>query len=159
MSLERFKTAQDSRRAGFDTALAELQAGEKTSHWIWYIFPQIAGLGWSSMARTYGIANLGEAKEYLRDPMLCDRLLQITTVVAKQLAAGVALPQLMGGELDARKLMSSLTLFETAAAALLKVQAMPDVRELHACIQSVLALAAAEGFPRCALTQGALARG
>jgi uncharacterized protein (DUF1810 family) len=57
MSLERFHEAQAGRWAGFDTAIAEIRAGGKSSHWIWYIFPQIEGLGHSSKARTYAIRN------------------------------------------------------------------------------------------------------
>ncbi len=69
MSLERFHEAQARRSAGYDTALAEIRRGRKTSHWIWYIFPQLAGLGRSSMAENYAIRDLAEACEYLRDPL------------------------------------------------------------------------------------------
>jgi uncharacterized protein (DUF1810 family) len=68
MFLQRFHEAQASRSAGYDTALAEIRAGGKRSHWIWYIFPQIEGLGRSSTARAYAMQNLGEACAYLRDP-------------------------------------------------------------------------------------------
>ena len=70
MSLDRFHDAQASPSAGYDTALAEIRRGRKTSHWIWYIFPQLAGLGRSSTARAYAIRDLAEACEYLRDPLL-----------------------------------------------------------------------------------------
>ena len=70
MSLERFHQAQAGRSAGYDTALAEIRAGGKRSHWIWYIFPQIEGLGHSSTARAYALRDLGEACAYLRDPIL-----------------------------------------------------------------------------------------
>ena len=70
MSLERFHEAQAGRGAGYDTALAEIRAGGKRSHWIWYIFPQIEGLGGSSTARAYALQDLGEACAYLRDPIL-----------------------------------------------------------------------------------------
>ncbi len=61
MSLTRFHEAQASRSAGYDTALAEIRRGRKTSHWIWYIFPQLAGLGRSAMAEKYAIRDLAEA--------------------------------------------------------------------------------------------------
>ena len=82
--LERFKTAQESPGSGFDTALAEIRAGRKRSHWIWYIFPQLAGLGGSARSKTFAIEGEGEAEEYLRDPLLRARLLEITAAAAGQ---------------------------------------------------------------------------
>ena len=69
--LSRFHNAQ---RGSYETALREIRAGHKRSHWIWYIFPQIQGLGYSSTAQYYAIADLGEAKAYLADPVLRERL-------------------------------------------------------------------------------------
>ena len=69
--LSRFHNAQ---RGSYETALKEIRAGHKRSHWIWYIFPQIHGLGYSSTAQYYAIADLGEAKAYLADPVLRERL-------------------------------------------------------------------------------------
>ena len=69
--LSRFHNAQ---RGSYETALREISAGHKRSHWIWYIFPQIQGLGYSSTAHYYAIADLGEAKAYLADPVLRERL-------------------------------------------------------------------------------------
>src|SRR5439155_21574319 len=84
MSLERFHEAQASRSAGYDTALAEIRAGCKRSHWIWYIFPQIEGLGRSSTARAYALRDLGEACAYLRDPILRARYEEIVAAVGEQ---------------------------------------------------------------------------
>ena len=153
MSLERFKQAQASRHAGFDAALRELQSGGKTGHWIWYIFPQLAGLGSSHMSRTYALASLREALDYLRDPLLGRRLAQVTRVVADQLAAGIPLRELMGSAIDAVKIVSSLTLFELASRQLAtEPAAPPHVEELAASSGEVLALAEREGFPRCRFT-------
>jgi uncharacterized protein (DUF1810 family) len=68
--LQRFKDAQDRPPSGFDAALAEMRAGAKRSHWIWYVFPQLAGLGSSAASLTYGLDGRAEAEEYLRDPVL-----------------------------------------------------------------------------------------
>ncbi len=85
--LDRFKRAQEQPVDGFDTALSELQAGRKRSHWIWYIFPQLAGLGHSSMAVRYGLLGTAEAAAYLRDPVLRERLLAVTNAVTRSTAA------------------------------------------------------------------------
>ncbi len=83
-ALRRFLDAQDADGT-YDTALAELRAGCKVSHWMWFVFPQIAGLGRSPMAKTYAIASLAEARAYLRDPILGPRLLEATRIVAELL--------------------------------------------------------------------------
>lgn len=115
--LNRFIVAQAAEDEGFATALGELRAGRKTSHWIWYVFPQLAGLGRSTTARFYGLADPAEARAYLGDPVLREHLLRATEVVAQQLGRGIPLPELMGGETDSLKLVSSLTLFEPVRAA------------------------------------------
>src|SRR6266566_5091310 len=116
MSLERFHEAQARRLAGYDAALAEIRAGGKRGHWIWYIFPQIEGLGRSSTARSYALRDLDEACTYLRDPVLRSRYEEISAAVEEQLAGGVSVEHLMGGSTDALKLASSLTLFRAAAS-------------------------------------------
>ncbi len=118
MSLQRFHEAQASRSAGYETALAEIRRGRKTSHWIWYIFPQLAGLGRSSAAEKYAIRDLAEACDYLRDPLLRARYEEITVAVSDLLARGIALEDLMGSRIDALKLVSSLTLFGGSAQSL-----------------------------------------
>ena len=107
--LDRFVRAQ---HGVYGEALAELRDGRKRSHWMWFIFPQIAGLGSSDMARRYAIATLTEAKAYLTHPVLGPRL---TACVEAMLAhAGTSATVILGG-IDATKLRSSLTLFSRAA--------------------------------------------
>ena len=118
MSLERFHEAQAARWAGYDTALAEIRAGGKRSHWIWYIFPQIEGLGRSSTARAYAVQDLGEARAYLHDPILRARYEEIVAAASEKLTRGIGVEDLMGGRTDALKLVSSLTLFHAAAEQL-----------------------------------------
>src|SRR5438067_8698158 len=96
MSLERFHKAQASAWAGYDTVLAEIRVGGKRSHWIWYIFPQIEGLGRSSTARAYAIEDLAEACAYLRDPILRARYEEIVAAVSEQLVRGIKVEDLMG---------------------------------------------------------------
>jgi len=111
--LQRFHTAQGDGCAGpYAQALRELQAGRKQSHWIWFVLPQLRGLGRSAMAERYGIADLAEARAYLADPLLRRRLEDVIAVIAFQLQqTGQSLSLLMGGELDSAKTISSLTLF------------------------------------------------
>jgi uncharacterized protein (DUF1810 family) len=106
-NLERFVAAQDAG-ASYDHALEELRRGRKTSHWMWYVFPQIAGLGQSPMSRRYAIASLDEARAYLRHPVLGARLLVCEGVVA---AASASSAEAIFGGIDAIKLHSSTTLF------------------------------------------------
>ena len=85
--LERFREAQNSASAGFDTALDELRTGGKRTHWIWYIFPQLDGLGVSSPSRTFALSGVEEAAEFLRDAQLRSRLLTIAGEVRDELRA------------------------------------------------------------------------
>jgi uncharacterized protein (DUF1810 family) len=110
-NLDRFVAAQDSGGA-YDQALAELQLGRKSGHWMWFIFPQIAGLGRSDMSRRYAISSLAEAREYLDHPVLGPRLLDCALAVTNH--AGRPAEGILGG-IDARKLHSSMTLFLRAA--------------------------------------------
>jgi uncharacterized protein (DUF1810 family) len=107
--LRRFVLAQQQV---YDEAVSELRAGKKTSHWMWFIFPQLAGLGRSPTAQTYAISSRAEAEAYLADPILGPRLLECARILT-QLRARTA------GEifsaLDAQKLHSSMTLFAHAA--------------------------------------------
>jgi uncharacterized protein (DUF1810 family) len=152
--LERFRRAQARSADGFKTALEELEAGRKRSHWIWYIFPQLAGLGHSDMAVRYGLLGVAEAMEYLRDAMLRGRLLALTTVVVTQLQGrpAPALGELMGSEIDALKLVSSMTLFRDVARRLNQVEPLPDYAEIAANADAILRIAAAQGFADCAAT-------
>jgi uncharacterized protein (DUF1810 family) len=110
-NLERFVAAQDAGGT-YDRAVAELRRGRKTSHWMWFVLPQIAGLGASQMSRTYAISSLEEARAYLQHPVLGPRLIECATVVAGTRAGSAE--QIFGG-IDARKLRSSMTLFMRAA--------------------------------------------
>ncbi len=143
--LERFRQAQERV---FATALAELQAGQKRSHWIWFVFPQLRGLGSSPMAQQYGLDGVEEAAAYLQAPELREHLVQATATVLAQLRAGVALQDLMS-HIDALKLVSCMTLFAHMARVV-----APD---LAAMATAVLDLAAAQGLPRCKFTSARLA--
>lgn len=149
-SLERFHQAQASSHAGYNTALSEIRQGRKTSHWIWYIFPQIEGLGRSSTARAYALRDLAEACAYLRDPILRARYEEITGAVAEQLSRGRPLEELMGSKIDALKLVSSITLFRAAARSLANED--PTFDALAQRCKSILEQAAAQGYPPCTQT-------
>jgi uncharacterized protein (DUF1810 family) len=150
MSLNRFHLAQASPSAGYDTALAEIRRGRKSSHWIWYIFPQIEGLGRSSTARAYALRDLAEACEYLRDPLFRARYEEIAGAVSEQLACGKALEDLMRGDTDALKLVSSLTLFHAAAQRLAGEDSTFDLL-VQRC-DSVLGQSSAQRYSVCAPT-------
>ena len=113
-NLERFVEAQDTEPFGdYNQALAEMRTGQKRGHWIWYIFPQMRGLGHSPNSYTFGISGLEEAKAYLAHEVLGPRLREITEAVLEQ--AGEPADVLMGWEIDAMKLRSSMTLFDAAS--------------------------------------------
>ena len=109
--LQRFVAAQDAAGT-YDRATAELRGGRKTSHWMWFIFPQIAGLGYSPASRTYAISSLDEARAYLAHPVLGARLIECATILAR--VPGRSAEQILG-EVDALKLRSCVTLFMQAA--------------------------------------------
>src|SRR5438094_10212178 len=150
MSLERFHEAQAGRWAGYDTALTEIRAGGKGSHWIWYIFPQIEGLGRSSMARDYAIRDLDEACAYLRDPLLRARYEEIVAAVSEQLVRGIRLEDLMGSRIDALKLVSSLTLFRAAAEQL--KQEDPTFALVAQRLAALLGQTGEQDYPACDFT-------
>jgi uncharacterized protein (DUF1810 family) len=106
--LDRFVTAQDGV---YPRALAELRAGRKRSHWMWFVFPQLAGLGMSAMSQHYAITSLEEARAYLAHPVLGARLRECAAVVAASETSSAE--SLLGG-IDAMKLRSSMTLFHRA---------------------------------------------
>ena len=111
--LARFVDAQDSGGT-YERALAELRAGRKSSHWMWFVFPQIAGLGRSGMAQRYAIGSLDEARAYLVHPVLGPRLIECASAVARH--SDRSAEQIFGG-IDAVKLRSSMTLFARAEPA------------------------------------------
>ena len=109
--LHRFVAAQDTGGT-YQRAAAELRNGRKASHWMWFIFPQIAGLGYSPMAQAYAISGLEEARAYLAHPVLGARLIECAAIVAG--GSGRTAEQIFG-EVDALKLRTSMTLFMHAA--------------------------------------------
>ncbi len=113
--LDRFVAAQDAGGT-YDRALAELRAGYKGGHWMWFVFPQIAGLGQSPTSRRYAISSLAEAQAYLQHPVLGPRLLECATVLTATAGTGRTAEQIFGG-IDAVKLRSSMTLFRLADPA------------------------------------------
>ena len=108
--LQRFVDAQDDLRT-YDSALAELRAGRKRSHWMWFVLPQLAGLGMSSTAQRFGIRGLAEARAYLAHPVLGARLRDCARALAD---LGTDDPVAVLGPVDALKLRSSMTLFARA---------------------------------------------
>jgi len=109
--LQRFVAAQDAGGT-YRRAAAELRNGRKDSHWMWFVFPQVAGLGYSQASRTYAISSLAEARAYLAHPVLGPRLIECAAILT-------GLPdrtaEQIFGEVDALKLRSSMTLFMRAA--------------------------------------------
>ena len=133
-NLQRFITAQERI---YDTVLAELRGGQKRSHWMWYIFPQIYGLGHSPTAQHYAIKSLGEARQYLNHPVLGARLLECAEAVVA--IEGLSVSAIFGYP-DDLKLKSSMTLFasitEDPHCVFIRViekyfHGEPDERTLH----------------------------
>jgi uncharacterized protein (DUF1810 family) len=120
--LQRFVAAQDADGA-YERALTELRAGRKTSHWMWFVFPQVAGLGRSPMAMTYAIVSLDEARAYLAHPVLGPRLRDCARALLTH--TGPSAREILG-EVDAVKLRSSMTLFARAAPGELLFQEVLD---------------------------------
>jgi len=109
--LQRFEVARDRGRT-YAAAVGELRAGRKTSHWMWFVFPQIAGLGKSPMSKTYAISSLAEAQAYLAHPVLGARLTECSRILTQ--LTGRSAEDIFGA-IDAVKLRSSMTLFARAA--------------------------------------------
>jgi uncharacterized protein (DUF1810 family) len=107
--LSRFVLAQQDV---YETAVRELRAGRKVSHWMWFVFPQIAGLGRSAVSQKYAINSLAEAEAYIAHPVLGPRLLECARILTQ--LTGKSAQQVFGG-VDAQKLKSSMTLFSRAA--------------------------------------------
>ena len=120
--LQRFVTAQDEGGT-YDQALAELRAGRKTSHWMWFVFPQVAGLGQSPTSRHFAVRSLDEARAYLAHPVLGARLRECAQALLD--GGGTDARAVLGG-IDALKLRSSMTLFARAAPEEERFQAVLD---------------------------------
>jgi uncharacterized protein (DUF1810 family) len=130
--------------------MAELRAGRKTSHWIWWVFPQVAGLGSSANSVRYALAGGDEACAYLADDVLRARLLAAVTAVHEQLL-GLSrrrIDRLMGSEIDAQKLVSSMTLFAEVGKGQ-RVRDLPGVAQLASMADEILAVAREAGYPAC----------
>jgi uncharacterized protein (DUF1810 family) len=108
--LDRFLDAQQGK---YETALAEVRAGRKRSHWMWYVFPQVAGLGFSAMSRRYAIRDADEARAYLAHPVLGVRLVECCEAALS--VAGRSAHEIFGSP-DDLKLCSSATLFASVSA-------------------------------------------
>ncbi|MEZ0542931.1 DUF1810 domain-containing protein [Fibrella arboris] len=119
-NLNRFVDAQASN---YTQALAEIRNGQKRSHWMWYVFPQIAGLGFSRTAAFYAVSNLQEASDYLNHPVLGPRLVEIATAMLN--VEGKTATQILGSPDDV-KLRSSMTLFSLVPNAAPIFQAVLD---------------------------------
>ena len=107
--LNRFLHAQDDFGT-YNQALREMKAGRKTTHWMWFVFPQLKGLGHSYNSIYYGIESLKEAEDYLADPVLGKRLREITSAVLSHKDDDILV--IMGSGIDAKKFRSSMTLFD-----------------------------------------------
>jgi uncharacterized protein (DUF1810 family) len=149
MSLERFLEAQDEARLGksvFATAVDELDAGRKRTHWIWFIFPQVP-LGQSETARRYAIRGREEAIAYLAHPVLESRLRRVLEITVRQLVDRNIDPEaLFDGNIDCLKFVSSATLFQLAATDASSAE--------HVQLTSAALIAMnSRGFPRCSATE------
>ncbi|MEP7072206.1 MAG: DUF1810 family protein [Verrucomicrobiota bacterium] len=151
-SFARFHRAQADRTSGYEAALNDIRGGHKTGHWIWYIFPQLEGLGRSATARIYALRDLEGARAYLRDPVLRARYEEIAHGAGAQLALGSQLEALLGSRLDALKFVSSLTLFRVAARSLLGEN--KSYEQLAALCDSLLEQARKQGYSPCRVTLG-----
>ena len=118
--LDMFVEAQDTV---WTAVLSELSAGKKTSHWMWFVFPQLAELGRSHMAQLYGIEDLAEATAYLNHEILRARLVEVSLLMLSHQGADAA--QILGG-IDAKKLRSSMTLFAAVPGAPVEFQQVLD---------------------------------
>lgn len=112
LPLDPFQHFLDAQAPIFDTAMAELHAGRKRTHWMWFIFPQLAGLGTSPRAQRFGIPSLGDAERYLAHPVLGGRLIACTGALLTH--EGMTAEEMLG-MVDAMKLRSSMTLFAQAS--------------------------------------------
>ncbi|HEX3087769.1 MAG TPA: DUF1810 family protein [Ilumatobacteraceae bacterium] len=149
--LQRFVDAQHN---SFERALSEIEAGAKGSHWMWYVFPQIVGLGQTTTSLQYAIDSVEEAQAFLAHPVLGERYLQIVHAVWNQVVQrGVTVHDLFGSP-DDIKLVSSLTLFSGAARQLESDDFALFVHEADEILQA----AYAQGLGRCTTTEELLAR-
>lgn len=151
-TLQRFIEAQESS-PGVRHALEELRAGRKRTHWIWYVFPQLRGLGSSPAALMFGLNGIAEATAYLRHGVLRARLLEAAETAAHSVRSGIRLTTVMGAGIDVLKLVSSMTLFDDLSRRLAADPEIgADCQRLATAAGTLLAAAAQEGVPPCAFT-------
>ena len=153
IDLLRFVEAQ---RDTFERALGEIDAGRKQSHWMWFTFPQVSGLGVSPISQRYAIASSEEAEAYLQHPVLRARYLRLVDAVRHQvIEEGISIGALFASP-DDSKLVSSLTLF--AAVARRADPALPDLATFVTHADEILRAAATEGLAQCMTTLRFVAR-
>ena len=153
MSLQRFHEAQ-TKNNSLETAHQEIQAGKKTSHWMWYIFPQLSS-SWTKTdtAKKYAIADFEEALAFFNDTILFKRYQIMVDLILKQLnTPGSRVVVLMGSDVDALKLASSLTLFE-AVSACLSCSSTDEFAVFKRCCEDIFKVIEPQGFPRCIVTR------
>ncbi|HAU1193015.1 TPA: DUF1810 family protein [Legionella pneumophila] len=152
--LDRFHNAQNSNTYGYDHAFREIQEGKKSSHWIWYIFPQLENLGKSPSAKLYGIKDFSEACDYLKDPELFKRYFELIKLTEEKLK-NIPLSHLMGGFPDDRKFISSLTLFQAAAnyLSLKETDSQNKYHELYETCNRIFKQIARQGYSPCHQTE------
>ena len=144
----------DGYHRDFDRALTEIEEGRKRSHWMWYVFPQVAGLGSSPTAAHYAIRSRAEADAFLTDPRLGPSYRRLVGAVCEQvIGTGVSIRQLFGRP-DDQKLVSSLTLFAAVADDL-----GGDWATFAQQANELLDRAGEQGLPRCVTTERFLADG
>ncbi|MEP7201003.1 MAG: DUF1810 family protein [Ilumatobacteraceae bacterium] len=148
IDVERFVDAQHD---DFARALGEIEAGRKQSHWMWYVFPQVTGLGASGMSIHYAIGIVAEAGAFLAHPVLGPRYRQMVNAVWHQVVEGGTTIHNLFGSPDDAKLVSSLTLFAGAARRL--DAAEPDLRTFITQVDEVLEAASTQGLARCTTTE------
>lgn len=154
-NLKRF---HDMQKKDYSKAYQEIKSGGKISHWIWYIFPQLKSLGFSSMSKEYGIKDLNEVCAYLKDPLLFSHYLDIVKLVNQKLRENIPVTVLMGSYTDASKLASSLTLFQEAAHFLANSEENSHFHDLENSCSQVLDIITSQGYPPCEQTIGEMAR-
>ena len=139
--IARFLEAQDELYCGYKQALAEIRAGRKSTHWIWYIFPQLRGLGYSRHAHLYGICGREEAARYLAHPLLGSRLRGITQALLQHRGKDA---EAILGSVDALKVCSSMTLFDALSPSDIFAEVLEEFYGGRRCAGTVKMLSAGE---------------
>ena len=149
MTLQRFIDAQEGDGM-YAIALAEIRAGRKQSHWIWYLLPNLRGLGYSETARFYAIDGQAEALAYYQHPLLGARLSEVAEAIVTVLSAGQTLEGVFG-DIDAKKTISCMTLFD-AIGTNTAVQGCVHHHNFQTAALRMLTAGDAQGLPRCTKT-------